>query len=333
MEEAEAYKRMNDELGYTYKEIALRVGKSEKHIGRYMKMISLPEEIAEKIDSGELSITKAQFLCSLPNVVIDDILKNRTYWFRTTYTFDEMRSCALACYMKDLNDKIIFDTNKEYKDNGTVWPACTNCPHKKQIEMFEEFVKEGKCPYAPCLTAKQNIVEKRKKKSKAEVEAEVDEDDNDQGDPWDETEKEKERRLQHELDLKIKDAVEEKKIEYYFNKKLEIGFKPIEFLYLISDDLYDSSSNPLPFSAKAEQLVIKILNLKTIDEIKTSDDYELILKASMIYQFYGNIDYNEDNIAEWLGCEQCPDDILKAARDKAMGIGPQAKEANAKKKK
>jgi hypothetical protein len=328
MEEAEAYKRMNDELGYTYKEIALRVGKSEKHIGRYMKMISLPEEITEKIDKGDISISKAQFLCSLPDAVITDILAHRTSWIEGNYyNADGMRRAVQSYYMKELSDQISFDLNKEYKDsNKTVWPACTNCPHKNQIEMFEEFVKEGKCPYAPCFEAKEEIAEKRKKESKAEV----DEDDNDQGDPWDEdeqeTESDKERRFQLELDQKIEKAVEMAKVKYYFEKKSEIGFMPCDFINLINNDLND-------YKLGYADEICEVLGVKTFDKIKDSGGFGLILKAIIINYFVGCVKFDEDEIIEWLGCEQCPDDILKAARDKAMGIEPQAKEANAKKKK
>jgi CxxC motif-containing protein len=331
MEEAEAYKRMNDELGYTYKEIALRVGKSEKHIGRYMKMISLPEEIAEKIDKGDISISKAQFLCSLPDAVITDILAYRTSWIEGNfYNADEMRRAVQSYYMKELSDQISFDLNKEYKDsNKTVWPACTSCPHKNQIEMFEEFVKEGKCPYAPCFEAKEEIAEKRKKKSKVEV------DEDDDKDPWDETEKEKERRLQHELYKKIEEAVEMAKVKYYFKAKSEIGFNPLDMLKFRQSsclNIYEDDPDEDDLANAVEPLFKELLE-KGIKEIRESNDYELVLKALMLERFYERVSFNEDLLAQETGCEQCPDDILKAARDKAMGIDTQAKEANAKKKK
>jgi len=160
MEEANAYKRMKEELGYNYSEIALRVGKSEKHIGRYIKMLSLPDEISQKIDGGEISISKAQYLCSLPDAVIKDILDHNSYWLREDISSEQMRRNILAYYMKELGKKIPFDLKKEYAgDEGETWPACTKCPHKNQLTMFEEFAKDGRCPYAPCFRAKQYIAE------------------------------------------------------------------------------------------------------------------------------------------------------------------------------
>jgi len=159
IEEAEAYKRMKEELGYNYDEIALRVGKSEKHIGRYIKLLTLPDEILQKIDKGDLTLSKALFLCSLNQKIMEDIISSKTHWFSPSYTLSEFKEAILRSFMINLsNTHIHFDLKKKYIDDDfQEWPACTKCYSKKQMTLFEDFNNEEQCPYAPCFRAKQLI--------------------------------------------------------------------------------------------------------------------------------------------------------------------------------
>ncbi|MDR3001104.1 MAG: ParB/RepB/Spo0J family partition protein [Fibromonadaceae bacterium] len=306
IEEADAYKRMSEELGYTYAEIALRVGKSEKHIGRYMKLLTLPEEILHRIDTGDLTLGKALVLCSLSEKILNEILGARySYLLTNNFNLKEFKENILRAFILKLSDKEIhFNLKEKYTEaDGTEWPACNKCPHKKQMNLFEEFDKDEQCPYAPCFRAKQGL-------------AESPEDDGDENDNEDETETEteKEARLKEEMEKKIRVAVEKAKVKWYVEKKIEIGFSPQDILFGDNNSLIDGYSYQY-----LDELYTQYIG-KTADELKQNGTYEEIVKAMVIYDICNNVDYNEDEVAEQLSCEQCPDDVLQAARDEAMGI-------------
>jgi ParB family chromosome partitioning protein len=65
IEEALAYRQLMEELHLTQEEVASRVGKSRPVITNLLRVLSLPEEIKEEIDRGNLSIGHARPLLSL----------------------------------------------------------------------------------------------------------------------------------------------------------------------------------------------------------------------------------------------------------------------------
>ena len=314
-EEADAYKRMSEELGYTYAEIALRVGKSEKHIGRYMKMTGLPNEIKDRMDKGDISITKAQFLCSLPNVVIDDILGCRTYLLGERLAADDMRQSILATYFKKLKGSHIkFDLDKEYTDeDGDNWPACSRCPHKNQMELFAEFADKGDCPFSDCLNAKNYCVEDEERQERKDDDESENEFDSDDGDNRTPSQSSEERELKRELERKIREAVEREQFKWFMEKKIEAGFNPTDVFFGREDMLSPYCPTELLNEAYSQYIG------KDENELKQSGTWEEIIKAMVIYEIYDAVnseDYEE--ICEWLGCEECPDELLQKARDEAI---------------
>jgi ParB family transcriptional regulator, chromosome partitioning protein len=65
IEEALAYRQLMEELHLTQEEVASRVGKSRPVITNLLRVLSLPEEIKEEIDRGNLSIGHARPLLAL----------------------------------------------------------------------------------------------------------------------------------------------------------------------------------------------------------------------------------------------------------------------------
>jgi len=57
--------------------------------------------------------------------------------------------------------------------------------------------------------------------------------------------------------------------------------------------------------------------------IKESNDFELFGKALVINAIIERVarDWDEDILAQDIGCKQCPDELLEDARKRAMGIG------------
>lgn len=69
LEEAVGYQRLIEEFDYTQEELGSVVGKSRSHITNLLRLLSLPDEIKEMIDNGELTIGHARPLIGLPDSV------------------------------------------------------------------------------------------------------------------------------------------------------------------------------------------------------------------------------------------------------------------------
>ena len=80
IEFARAVARLQDEFGFTQREIATRIGKSREAIANAVRLLALPSEIQAKVAEGQISESHARLLLSvddpsLQKEVFDDILK------------------------------------------------------------------------------------------------------------------------------------------------------------------------------------------------------------------------------------------------------------------
>lgn len=66
LEEARAYRRMMEELGYTQEEVARRVGKSRAAVANTLRLLALEEEIQRWIEEGKLTAGHARALLAVP---------------------------------------------------------------------------------------------------------------------------------------------------------------------------------------------------------------------------------------------------------------------------
>jgi ParB family chromosome partitioning protein len=64
MEEAAAYRRLMEDLGYTQEEIAVRVGKDRSTVANIIRLLSLPDSIRSEVERGTLSAGHARALLS-----------------------------------------------------------------------------------------------------------------------------------------------------------------------------------------------------------------------------------------------------------------------------
>jgi ParB family chromosome partitioning protein len=62
MEEARAYRRLNDEFHLTHDEIAKRVGKDRSTVANTVRLLQLPQEVQREIEAGTLSAGHARAL-------------------------------------------------------------------------------------------------------------------------------------------------------------------------------------------------------------------------------------------------------------------------------
>jgi ParB family chromosome partitioning protein len=83
LEEAQAYRRLLGEFGYTQDELHKTVGKSRSHIANLLRLLSLPEEVKQMLNDGRLSMGHARALLgcsdpiSLANKIAEDGLSVR----------------------------------------------------------------------------------------------------------------------------------------------------------------------------------------------------------------------------------------------------------------
>lgn len=67
IEEAQAYRRLTDELQMSQEAIAAQVGKDRATVANYMRLLRLPAEVRAALDEGALSMGHARALLSLPD--------------------------------------------------------------------------------------------------------------------------------------------------------------------------------------------------------------------------------------------------------------------------
>lgn len=72
IEEAEAFRRMIELLGYTHEKIGERIGKSREYVTNKLRLLSLPKDLRRGVARGSLSEGHARALLSL-----NDIQKQR----------------------------------------------------------------------------------------------------------------------------------------------------------------------------------------------------------------------------------------------------------------
>jgi ParB family chromosome partitioning protein len=65
IEEAEAYRRLTDEHGYSAEELAQRVGKDRATIANMLRLLALPEPVRELVAAGQLQMGHARALLGL----------------------------------------------------------------------------------------------------------------------------------------------------------------------------------------------------------------------------------------------------------------------------
>ncbi|HEX6924020.1 MAG TPA: ParB/RepB/Spo0J family partition protein [Longimicrobiaceae bacterium] len=65
LEEAEAYRRLIEEFGYTQKEVAASVGRERSTVTNLLRLLQLPASIQSMVSSGELSMGHARALLGI----------------------------------------------------------------------------------------------------------------------------------------------------------------------------------------------------------------------------------------------------------------------------
>ena len=67
IEEADGYKRLMDEFGYDQEKVAKFIGKSRAHIANCLRLLSLPKNVLELVETNQLTQGHAKILVGLEN--------------------------------------------------------------------------------------------------------------------------------------------------------------------------------------------------------------------------------------------------------------------------
>jgi ParB family chromosome partitioning protein len=75
IEEAEAYRRLVSEHGYTQEQLAERVGKDRSTVANALRLLKLPDGVRDMVQSGRLSMGHARALLSVPEEQIERLAR------------------------------------------------------------------------------------------------------------------------------------------------------------------------------------------------------------------------------------------------------------------
>jgi ParB family chromosome partitioning protein len=108
IEEAQAYRKLMDELGLTQEELAKKVGKSRPHIANHLRLLQLDRSVQSLIAEGKLSMGHGRTLLSLKDkkklpLVVDRVIK------------EEMNVRDLEKLVQKLNQDVPRETSKKKK--------------------------------------------------------------------------------------------------------------------------------------------------------------------------------------------------------------------------
>lgn len=122
LEEAQAYNMLMENLNLTQAQVSEKLGKSRPYIGNYLRLLSLPKDVKEMLQAGELSMGQARTLLSLKDKAkISNLAKKTVQENLTVRQLEELIS--------DLKDK----KTKPVKEKPLVSPYL-----KKSEEYLQE---------------------------------------------------------------------------------------------------------------------------------------------------------------------------------------------------
>lgn len=105
IEEAEAYQSLIDKLNFTQEELAKRLGKSRPYITNHLRLLTLPKEVRDLVNSGELSMGHGRTLLGLKN-------KRRIPEVAEKVIKHGLNVRQLEALIKQLNEEVSRETEK-----------------------------------------------------------------------------------------------------------------------------------------------------------------------------------------------------------------------------
>jgi len=91
IEEAKAYERALEEGDLTQRDLANRIGRTRKHVGRRLKLLNLPEGFQQDVAEGKYSISTAQKLARQEKDVMNPVISRIDETTSEAKVADEIR--------------------------------------------------------------------------------------------------------------------------------------------------------------------------------------------------------------------------------------------------
>lgn len=144
IEEAEAYASLIEQLNFTQEDLAQRLGKSRPHITNHIRLLQLPDDVREKINSGELSMGHGRALLGLKNKRMIQELAKRTIKeslnVRQVEKFVQTFNTDVPRETKKQKDIFVEATESQLRDYFGTQVQITKSQNKGKIEI--EFYSE-----------------------------------------------------------------------------------------------------------------------------------------------------------------------------------------------
>lgn len=151
LEEADGYKRLHTEHGYSAEELAAAVGKSKAFIYGRLKLTELCKEGRKALAAGELDASRALLVARIPDkkqqAEAAEHLRDNPGTFREAAEFIQRQ------YMLRLEDAKFSKTDADLVPKAG---PCTTCPKRtgNQRELFGDVKSGDLCTDAACFRAK-----------------------------------------------------------------------------------------------------------------------------------------------------------------------------------
>lgn len=110
MEEAEGYRSLMEDYGMTQEQAAQRVGKSRPAVANALRLLSLPEEVAQLVVNGSLSAGHARAVLSLPEARQQKVAAQKIIALRLSVRQAEAM-CKRMAQEKPVEEKPVFAVN------------------------------------------------------------------------------------------------------------------------------------------------------------------------------------------------------------------------------
>ena len=108
IEEAKGFERLKEEFGYDQERIAKLMGKSRSHISNTLRLLTLPSDVINMIQSNELTAGQARPLVGMPNAssIAEEIVSKKM----SARSIEGIKRAKTKSYTIDPN---IFDTQRD----------------------------------------------------------------------------------------------------------------------------------------------------------------------------------------------------------------------------
>lgn len=170
IEKARAISQLNT-LGTTWSEIARKLGKTERHVREFAKLVHVPQRIQEALESGDIPLALAVEISKVPSDKLRDELCEEVFRFpESPMTTKELKTLIREKYQINLQTAAFDTKSRQLLPQAG---SCTDCPKRAFNLAYEdpsyESVRPDTCtdPYCHAAKMRANLTLQEQKARKA----------------------------------------------------------------------------------------------------------------------------------------------------------------------